>query len=179
MDEATNPPPLKQTPKYGYYPAWPEDGDNWLHPEDAPLARKQLPSMRIWRRDEESAEYHVIRYGAMTLRVKSALWQEVAPPDFEIGDMVEVRTRLMKNEPHTGHVTEVEWDDYLGQVVYHIQENDKRLPNKYTADDLKPVGPAEGRETSRLPSDTPEATDGVDEMTEGLPKDEKFGGPWK
>ncbi|TWT32359.1 hypothetical protein KOR34_41220 [Posidoniimonas corsicana] len=178
MDEAANPPPLKLTPKYGYYPHWPQDGDDWVHPEDVALARSHFPSQRIWRRDEESGAYHTIRYGDLTLRVKSALWQEVAKPDYEIGDLVEVRTRLMRNEAHTGRVAEVQWDDYQGQVVYHIQENDRHLPNKYTSADLKPVDPAEGREFSRLPSDTPEATEGVDELTEGLPKDDKFGGPW-
>jgi hypothetical protein len=177
MSEATTP-PLKTVPKYGYYPRWPEDGDDWLHPEDVALARSQFPSQRIWRRDGKAGALHVIRYGPLSLRVRSALWIEVARPDFEIGDWVEVRTRLMRNEPHTGRVTEVMWDDHQSCIVYHIQENDRPIPSVYTADDLTPVEPIVPPQHSRIESDTPEATEGVDEMLEGLPKDEKFGGPW-
>ena len=48
-------PDIKLTPKYGYYPRWPEDGDAWVHPEDAALAKALLPSPRVFRRDGEFA----------------------------------------------------------------------------------------------------------------------------
>lgn len=177
MDELTTPPPLKTDPKYGYYPHWPQDGDDWLHPEDVALARRLLPSHRIWRRGSDRGEFHTLRYGDLVLRVRSALWQEVPQPEFEIGDWVEVRTRMMKNEPHTGQVTEMEWDERQRSVVYHIQENDKPIPTRYTIDDLAPVAPTTNFHHSTLPADTPEATEGVDELVEGLPKDENFGPP--
>lgn len=177
MNEATNPPPLKREPRYGYYPQWPQDGDDWLHPEDVELARRSLPSPRIWRREGQSGVFHIIRYGDQTLRVKPALWQESPAPAYQIGDWVEVRTRMMKNTAHTGRVVEVMWDDYQSQITYHIQEQDNPIPNAYTADDLKPVEPTIEPQFSRIESDTPEATDGVDELVEGLPKDENFRQP--
>lgn len=182
MDEATNPPPLKSPPRYGYYPNWPEDGDQWLHPEDVELARRVLPSRKIWRRAAEQGNFHgfhEIRHGDQRLRVKSVLWQEVAPPHFRIGDWIEVRTRLHTNEAHTGRVVDLEWDDYRKQIVYHIEENDQPIVNVYTADDLKPVAKPTDYQHSVLPADTPEATEGVDELVEGLDKDENFGPPWK
>ena len=30
---------LKTDPKYGVYPWWPEDGNDWLHPDDVATAR--------------------------------------------------------------------------------------------------------------------------------------------
>ena len=48
MDEPLPPlPPLKTDPKYGHYPWWPEDGDQWVHPEDIELARSMIPSPRV------------------------------------------------------------------------------------------------------------------------------------
>lgn len=179
MSEATTPPPLKVEPKYGYYPRWPQDGDDWLHPEDVAFARTLFPSHKIWKREGQQGGFHVIRYGAQMLRVRSALWQEVPTPDYQIGDWVEVRTRMMKNEAHTGCVVDVEWDEYRGEIVYHIEQRDKRIVNAYTIDDLASIEKPTNYYHSTLASDSPEATEGVDELVEGLPKDENFGPPRK
>lgn len=170
-------PPLKLEPKYGYFPRWPENGDQWLNPEDAPLARQVLPSLRVWRREGQEDGYHILRYGRLALRVRPALWQEVPTPRFHIGDMVEVRTRLMKNEPRTGAVREVIWDERQSQHVYQIEEQGAPVDDHYSAADLKPVAPASNREEVRIDVDTRAASEGVDEITEGLPRDENFGKP--
>ena len=83
-------PPLKTDPKYGYFPWWPENGNDWVHPEDIATARAMIPSGRIYRRDGTSGPYVVLHYGEVRLRVKRTLWQEVEPEGFEIGDWVEV-----------------------------------------------------------------------------------------
>ena len=46
-----NTPPLKTDPKYGYFPWWPQDGNDWLHPDDVAIARSMIPSNRMFRRD--------------------------------------------------------------------------------------------------------------------------------
>jgi len=134
-------PPLKTDPKYGYFSRWPEEGDDWLHPDDVAAARALIPSGRIFRRQGREGEYGRMHYGDVTLRVRPTLWQEVAPEGFEIGDWVEVRTRGLANEPRTGTIAEVMWDDHAGGIRYQIVENGQRIETSYTRDDLKHVDP--------------------------------------
>lgn len=146
-------PPIKTDPKYGYFPWWPEDGDAWVHPEDVATARSMIPSPRIWRRDgtvdgiadgagDAAVDFVVMHYGDVRLRVRRTLWREINAPDYDLGDWVEVRTRGMTNEPHTGQVRELHWDDRAGVVRYCLALADGTvLERSYQADDLKPVEP--------------------------------------
>ncbi len=134
-------PPLKTDPKYGYFPRWPEEGDDWLHPADVAAARAMIPSGRIFRREGNDGEFGLMHYGDVTLRVRPTLWQEVEPEGFEIGDWVEVRTRGLANEPRTGTIVEIAWDDHAGEIRYQILENGQRIETLYSRNDLKRVEP--------------------------------------
>jgi hypothetical protein len=143
-------PPLKTDPKYGYYPCWPEDGDDWIHPEDVPLAQSLIPSGRVFRRDGEQRDLIVLHYGDRKLRVRRTLWQEVESEGFEIGDLVEVVPRGMQNAPRTGTIREMLWDEDAGGLRYQIDEAGVPLEILYSRDDLQPVTPPEDREEVRI-----------------------------
>lgn len=132
-------PPLATDPKYGYFPWWPEEGDDWFHPADVAAARSLIPSGRIFRRDGRAGPYCLMHYGTTTLRVRPTLWQEVEPEGFAIGDWVEVRTRGLVNEPRTGTIVEIFWDDDAGAIRYQIVETGRRIETLYERDDLKHV----------------------------------------
>jgi hypothetical protein len=139
-------PPLATDPKYGYFRWWPdnsglEDSDAWLHPADVATARAMIPSGRVFRREGTVGEFGLFHYGDVTLRAKPVLWQEIEPEGFEIGDWVEVRTRGMANEPRTGTIAEMMWDEHAGEIRYQIVENGARIDTDYARDDLKPVDP--------------------------------------
>jgi hypothetical protein len=135
------PPPLNTDPKFGYFPRWPEDGNDWLHPDDVALARTLIPSGRIFRRDGADGEYQFLHYGDTRLRAKPALWQEVSPEDFNIGDWVEVKSRGMLNEPRTGVIREMLWNDSTRAIGYQIAENGVPIADLYAREDLQPVDP--------------------------------------
>ncbi|MEN0112138.1 MAG: hypothetical protein AAF805_15565 [Planctomycetota bacterium] len=152
-------PPLKTDPCYGHFPWWPEDGDAWVHPEDVTLARQLIPGPRVWRRDGYVPnaqagtvnEVTVLHYGDTRLRVRRSLWRVIDPPAWEIGDWVEVRPRGLTNEPHTGVVRDVHWDDRAGDVRYYLTLADGTpLERAYEAIDFKPVEPPDTRPMSRL-----------------------------
>lgn len=168
---------IKTDPKYGHFPWWPEDGDDWVHPDDVTKARNMVPGARIWRRDGEQPQnasvdekYVVLHYGADQLRVRPRLWQEIAPPEFAIGDWIEVRSRLMTNDPHTGRIREVLWDEVEGAVRYQISVGGKPLERMYAADDLKHVEPMQGQTDFRMQQPTDDGE--VDALVEGLEVDE-------
>lgn len=148
---------LKTDPKYGYYPWWPapddnHGGDDWLHPEDVELARSLLPSPRVWRRDGQQGPFVVLTYGKLLLRVRRTLWRELKWEGFDIGDLVEVRTRGMKNQHRTATIQEMLWDDHAGAIHYQLQDPDEVLdnPQNYTAEDLKQVEATDGRPEVRV-----------------------------
>ena len=136
---------MKIEPRYGYYPWWPEDGDQWLHPEDVQLARELIPSNRIFRREGESGPFVCLFYGELRIRVKRTLWQEVDNEGYELGDWVEVLSRGQRNTPRTGVICEIRWEPKERRLQYRIMENDKLIPNDYFSDDIRPVEPTQIR----------------------------------
>lgn len=133
--------PLKADPKYGYFPWWPEDGDAWVHPEDVATARAMIPSNRVFCRDGMSGQYHVIRYGDITLRVRQKMWQEVEAEGLAIGDWVEVQTRGMRNAPRTGLIREMLWEEQAKELRYQLSEAGKPIEKLFAREDLKRVEP--------------------------------------
>jgi len=130
-------------PRYGYYPWWPEDGNDWLCPEDIKLARRLIPSMRVFRREGEQGPFVVLQYGDLKLRVLRTLWQEVASEGFELGDWVEVLSRCGQNEPRTGTIRERVWDERARALRYQLRGNGQPLAKFYAADDLRHVEPTD------------------------------------
>ncbi|MAT72457.1 MAG: hypothetical protein CMJ58_23390 [Planctomycetaceae bacterium] len=150
---------MKTDPRYGYYPWWPENGDAWLHPEDVSLARTLIPSPRVFTRDGESGPFVILHYGEVRLRVKRTLWQEVPGEGFEIGDWVEVLSRMRTNDPRTAVICERHWDERERGLRYQVAANDAAIPRWYAAIDLQHVEPPQIRETLRI---EPQADDGAD-----------------
>ena len=134
---------MKTDPRYGHYPWWPEDGNDWLHPEDVELARQLIPSPRVFRRDGELGPFVVLHYGNSRLRVKRTLWQEVDSEGFDIGDWVEVLSRSQRNTPRTGIIREMYWSTTERCLQYNITESDQPIPNDYFAEDLRHVEPTQ------------------------------------
>jgi len=112
-----------------------------VHPEDVAQARSMIPSNRVFRRYGSSGAFHRLYYGSTLIRTRPALWQEVAYEGFDIGDWVEVLSRGMRNEPHTGIIREMLWDDRQRAICYQITENGTLIADLYTRDDLRHVEP--------------------------------------
>lgn len=148
--------PLKTDPKYGYYPWWPENGDDWVHPEDVDLARQIIPSPRVFRRDGQSGDFVVLHYGRTRLRVRRTLWQETPPAQYEIGDLVEVLSRGMRNTPRTAVVEAILWDDDARELRYQVAESGQPVPNLFAAEDLRRVeSPRDSSEPTEYLSEPP------------------------
>lgn len=133
--------PIKIDPKFGCFLRWPEDGDEWVHPEDRAAVRELLPSPRVWRREEQGAPYRTFHYGEIRFRARPALWYELAPPEFHVGDWVEVRSQGMKHTPRVAVVREVEWDETAREIRYQLADNGVPLPETYVAEDFQPAAP--------------------------------------
>lgn len=132
---------MQQFPDYGVYPWWPEDGDAWIHPEDIQLARQMLPGGRVFRRDGRSGPFYNVSSGTIRLRLRPALWISVPGEGLDVGDRVQVLSRLGKNQPRIGTICDMHWQFQQRRIVYHLWDIDCRIPEPYLADDLERLEP--------------------------------------
>ena len=128
---------MKQNPRYGYFPRWPQDGDAWLHPEDTPRAREVLPSYCIWRRETTTSQYDRMTYGALSLRVLPTMWVEVSGEGIEVNDWVEVKSRLQQNTHRISRVREIQWNHYASAIRYQVECQGMLIANTFCRADLR------------------------------------------
>jgi hypothetical protein len=135
---------------YGIFARWPKDGTDWIHPEDVTTMTGMIPSERIFFREWHGDEYATLSYGKARIRIRPAMWETVAAPEYHVGDEVEICSAMMQNEPGLAVVLEVEWDRYLKCARYTLQQHGLRLTKSFTAADLRPLGPS-GMSLARCP----------------------------
>ncbi|NIP84212.1 MAG: hypothetical protein GTO03_01065, partial [Planctomycetales bacterium] len=58
---------------------------------------------------------------------------------FDLGDQVEIRSRLGKNLPGLAVICEMTWQAAAGAIVYQVRQHGMRIPRRFTAADLRPV----------------------------------------
>lgn len=125
--------------EYGIFSRWPEDGVAWIHPEDVGAVEGLLPSDRIFLRIWDGSEWAVLHYGQVQIRIHPTLWEIVTPPEYDVGDEVEVRSLLKLNEPGPAIIREVLWDRHHQHATYEIEQHGMVLPRHFLASDLRPV----------------------------------------
>ena len=128
---------MKLDPRYGYYPRWPQDGDDWVHPDDVSFARGAIPSWRIWRREAMEDAYDVLTYGELRIRVLPALWIGVAGEGINIGDWVEVKSRMQQNTYRIARIREMQWSTHESLIRYQVEARHFLVPSGFTRDDLR------------------------------------------
>lgn len=129
-------PPLKRPPAYGVYRWWPEDGEDWIHPFDIGIVRQLIPGTRVFRREDLDGDYLSVTYGDIHFRVKSTIWYEVEYEGFDVGDYVEIKSRMGKAEPFIGRIKEMVWSQRYARIEYYLYRSDKIQVKAYLAEDL-------------------------------------------
>ena len=125
---------------YRVYPWWPENGDAWVHPDDVRLARKLIPSTRVFRRTGREGAYVVLHYGDNRLRVKPTLQHALVGDGFDLGDQVEVCSQMGKNHPFLATICEMDWNAHFRVIYYRLRRREMTLGRRYTAADFRRVG---------------------------------------
>ena len=135
---------MKPDPRYGYYPRWPQDSEGWIHPGDVSVAKRMIPSSRIWRRDGADEPYVHLVYGEVRIRVHRTLWQEIPYEGLEISDWVEVKSQMQQNTYCIATILEMHWDAWAHAIRYQIAYREQLFPKRYSRADLRLVGPISG-----------------------------------
>lgn len=130
---------MKMPVDYGVYLWWPTDGESTFHPDDVQLARKLIPSRRVFHRERFLDPYVVVTYGPHRLRIKPILFLPVRNEGFDIGNLVQVLSRCGNNWPFIGRVAEMLWHVQEKRIEYGIRRVDRLVPHFYSATDLQRV----------------------------------------
>ena len=105
-----------ELPDCGVYLFWPEEGTDWIHPDDLSIVQGWIPSPRVFRRHSYDGVYYRLQYGVDVLRVKPTLWLKVTDEGFWVGDQVEVRGLLMDREPCIATISEMTFDRVTSRI---------------------------------------------------------------
>ncbi|MGI9517568.1 MAG: DUF6960 family protein [Pirellulaceae bacterium] len=132
-------PPLKRPPVYGVFRWWPEDGEEWIHPFDIGIVRQLVPGNRVFRREDLDDDYLLISYGDIQFRVHSTIWYEIDYEGFDVGDNVEIKSRMGQADPFIGRIKDMFWNHRYKQIEYYLYRNEAIQVRAYEAADLMPA----------------------------------------
>lgn len=123
-------------PDCGVYLVWPQDGQEWIHPDDVALVEAWIPSTRVFRRHSFDGEYYRLQYGEQTVRVMPTMWRHVEDEGFSVGDQVEILSHFQENEPGLGIIKEMRFEKSSNRILYSIDSREMPLQRSFVAADL-------------------------------------------
>lgn len=124
-------------PDYGYIPRWPEDGEQFIHPEDVPIARQCIPGHRIIRRDRFDGKVYHCSYGGLKFRLRPCIWVRVKSEGIDVGDLVETTGVRMRRELFVGRVDNMQFVLHKGCILYTLRRGAVVVPGFYEARELR------------------------------------------
>ncbi len=141
MSDSLALPPLKRPPVYGVYRWWPVNGEAWIHPFDIGIVKRLVPGNRVMRREDLDETWLRVSYGPIRFRVKSTIWYEVAYEGFDIGDYVEIKSRMGRAEPYVGQIRDMFWNHRYRHIEYFLYRSETPQVRPYQADDMALLDP--------------------------------------
>ena len=128
--------PLAVPPRYGVFRWWPTDKD-WIHPGDVETAKQLIPSERLFRKEKYDDVYFLLTYGEQYIRIKHVIWLEIKTEGYELGDQVEVTSRLGKGHPMIATITEICWDKNEGRLMYTVVGTELHMRRKFSSEEFQ------------------------------------------
>ncbi|MCA9217726.1 MAG: hypothetical protein KDB27_31875 [Planctomycetales bacterium] len=122
--------------EYVIFARWPEDGCDWIHPDDVKTARRLIPGRRVFAKSQTDAEYQVYEYGEESFRALPRMQLRVPGDGLLIGDRVEVRSRLGRRRPIIARIAEMKWDQYNRRIAYRLRYRQLASSLLYGEDDF-------------------------------------------
>ncbi len=139
-------PPLKRPPVYGVFRWWPQEGESWIHPFDIGIVRQLVPGSRVFRREDLDEQWLSVTYGKVRFRIQSTIWYEVDYEGFDVGDFVEIKSRMGQADPCVGRIRDMFWNHQARLIEYYLDRTDVAQVRPCLAGDMtaiEPVDPAQ------------------------------------
>ena len=136
---------LRPPIRFGVCLWWSDESPAWVHPDDVAVAEKLVPGNRIFKRQEcgnfadRKLGYSLISYGPEQIRVRPAIWLPIKFEGFEIGDLVEIKSRLGRRRGAIGEIRDIRWNRHAQRIEYFVKASSIRPSTPLTSDDLQPA----------------------------------------
>ena len=133
---------LSVLPKHGFC-LWPEDGEDWIHPNDLEVARLLIPSKRVFRKEDctdpilKRLGYVEYAYGDLSFRGLPTLWHEVVSDGYEMGDSVELKSGYGKLRPIITDIVGIFWNRHDQTIEYELIKNGVPQPKRYRSNQFR------------------------------------------
>ena len=120
---------LRQPTRFGVCLWWSDEVPAWVHPDDVEIADRLVPGNRIFKRQEcgnfadRKLGYSLISYGSERIRVLPAIWLPIKFEGFEIGDLVEIKSRLGRRRASIGEIRDIRWNRHAQRIEYFVKAN--------------------------------------------------------
>lgn len=134
--------PIRQLAKHGFC-LWPDEGADWIHPQDLETATSLLPSKRIFQKTDcldpvlGQLGYCQFQYGEISFRGLPTLWRELRSDGYEVGDTIELKSDNGRLRPLICDISGMFWSQKLQLIEYSLVRNGLPLPRKYVATDFR------------------------------------------
>ncbi|GAB5403802.1 MAG: hypothetical protein Aurels2KO_20330 [Aureliella sp.] len=128
-----------ELPDWGVYLRWPEDGNEWIHPEDVTLATQLIPSRRVFKRTKWDSGFYHLLYGEHFLRVRPSMWTQVPGVDLELGQQVELLAQFGKHDPGVFRIEDILYDNEKHRIEFALNRGEIVLESLFSRSDIKPV----------------------------------------
>jgi len=134
--------PLKPPILFGCFLNWPLSGEDWIAETDRFIAKRLIPSSRIFMRQAELLDgWNVYVYGRIRFRAGPVNWFPVSQPVFYRGDHVQIKSSMNQRRPAVAVIREVLWNRHRRHIEYKLVIAGARQPRGYTADELQLLAP--------------------------------------
>ncbi|WP_442512089.1 hypothetical protein SH528x_001239 [Novipirellula sp. SH528] len=124
-------------PVYGCFPRWPENGQNFIHPNDVAIVTRRIPSERVFRRDRFDGTYYHYQYGSVRFRLRPCMWLAVQSDGIDIGDSVETVGVGMERELFVAEVYGMYFVRRKGCILYRLRRGETTIPNLYHSQSMR------------------------------------------
>jgi hypothetical protein len=118
-------------------PRWPENGQEFIHPEDVPVVSRLIPSERVLRRDSFDGTHYQYAYGRFQFRLRPCLWLPITGEGFDIGDEVETMGIGMERDLFVGVITGMYYVRRKGRIVYRLRRGEQTQRRLYVCEHLR------------------------------------------
>lgn len=122
-----------QLPDYGCIARWPQDGFDFIHPDDTEKVRQLFPSNRVFRRERFDGRFYHCRYGEIEFRLQSCLWIPVSHEGFDLGDRVETTGVGMVRELFVGTIANMYFAQGEDGITYRLRRGTMQHSQTFSA----------------------------------------------
>ncbi|EMI46322.1 DUF6960 family protein [Rhodopirellula sp. SWK7] len=128
---------MQTFPQYGLIPRWPENGQEFIHPDDVRLVTRLIPSERVLRRDSFDGTHYQYHYGEFAFRLRPCMWLPISGEGLDIGDEVETIGTGMERELFVGVITGMYYVRRKGRILYRLRRGDQSQKRLYVKEHLR------------------------------------------